>query len=387
MTAGILIAFLAVAGLVLLALIGPGLLLRTTWLKKQRVLYSIVAHSTPKRFLNAGLVEIQRLLKNARLRGHPYLALVDPFNSCNLKCPLCLSGGARAYAAGMERGRMIFKTFKRFVDQVGEYTMCMNLHNWGEPLLNKEIFDMISYARSRNIGVILSTNFQLFDEEMAEKMIRSGLERLIVSVDGATQETYEIYRVGGDLGRVIEHTKLLVRKKGELESRYPIIEFQFIVMSHNEHEMEAISALAAALGVDCVKFIAVQIMDEHQANKEKIKSLLPANEKYRGVKLDEQGEVIVPRTSDCKDLWRQAAINWNGDFYTCCLCSPGVDESFPLGNVYRHDFMKDIWNGPYYTSSRRIFDKGSPPDVIYYPKCAVCAGYPIALPAKETEGR
>jgi radical SAM protein with 4Fe4S-binding SPASM domain len=387
MKAAIFNAFLAIAVLALLALIGRGLLLRSTWLKKQRVFYSMVARSTPKRFLNTCLVEIQRLRKSARLLGRPYLAIVEPFNSCNLQCPLCLSGGARAYATGMKRGRMTFETFRRFVDQLGEYIMSMNLFNWGEPLLNKEIFAMISYAQSRNIGVILSTNFQLFDEEMAEKMIRSGLERLIVSIDGATQGTYEIYRVGGDLTRVVEHTKLLVRKKRELKSRYPIIEFQFIVMSHNEHEMDALSELASTLGVDCVNFIAIQIMDEHRENKEKIKSLLPRNKKYRGVELDEQGEVIVPRMSDCKDLWRQTTVDWNGDFYACCLCSPGVDESFPLGNVYQHDFIEEIWNSPYYTSSRQIFNRNSHPDVIYYPKCAVCAGYPITLPAKGAEQR
>ena len=157
--------------------------------------------STPRKFANFVLSKVQKWLRRDCLISMPYRYYIDPTNLCNLRCPLCPTGRMELQRP---RGRMNLEDFKRIVDQIAPYAYYVELYNWGEPFLHPQIFDMIRYASERKISVQLSSNLNYFNEEMAEQAVASGLTRLLVSVDGATQETYEKYRCGGRLEVVLQ---------------------------------------------------------------------------------------------------------------------------------------------------------------------------------------
>jgi MoaA/NifB/PqqE/SkfB family radical SAM enzyme len=143
---------------------------------------------------------------HAAVSGLPFVLMIEPTNLCNLRCPLCPSGDGRLTRA---RGMMDRATFDRILKQTKGAVKLLQLWNQGEPLLHPDLPWMIRRAKQHGMFVSMSTNgHPLADPSTAKKIVRSGLDHLIVSVDGATQETYARYRRGGNLQTVlrgIEH--------------------------------------------------------------------------------------------------------------------------------------------------------------------------------------
>ena len=170
---------------------------------------------------------------------------------------------------------MHFDTFKRTVDQIRDYCIWLSLYSWGEPFLNKEIDKYVAYAHDADIATIISSNLNKpLTPGMAERLIRSGLDVLIISLDGTTQEVYEVYRVGGYLDRVLDNVKLLVEKRKELGYTTPRLEWQFIVMRQNEHQISEARRMARELGVDDIVFKKVDF-PFGEDNKEEAERWLP----------------------------------------------------------------------------------------------------------------
>ena len=146
---------------------------------------------------------------------------------------------------------MHFETFTKVIDEVKDYCIWLTLYSWGEPFLNKQIDRFVAYADSANIATIISSNLNKpLTPKMVESLIRSGLDTLIVSIDGTTQDVYEAYRVGGRLDRVFENIGRIVEKKKELGFKTPFIEWQFIVVRQNEHQIADARNLAREIGVE-----------------------------------------------------------------------------------------------------------------------------------------
>ena len=135
---------------------------------------------------------------------------------------------------------------------------------------------MVKYASSKKIYTATSTNAHYLNDENAKRTVESGLDRLIISIDGTTQEIYQQYSVGGNLDKVIEGAKNIVKWKKELKSKTPFIFFQFLVVRHNEHQIEEVKKMAKEIGVDQVRFKTAQVYDyENDPNK-----LIPTIDKY-----------------------------------------------------------------------------------------------------------
>ncbi len=209
-------------------------------------------HQTPKllklrRYLNAKRALQAMEEGKAEITTLPTYLTIDPFSACNLRCPLCPTGNG---TNTLRKGTLQLDVFKHIIDEIGTYLYNIDLFNWGEPLLNKDIYDMISYAHERHILTSISSNFHFFDEAAAERMISSGLDYLILSIDGATPKTYKKYRVRGKFKRVVENVRILTETRKRLGKKTPYIFWQFLVFRHNEHEIEAARELALELGVD-----------------------------------------------------------------------------------------------------------------------------------------
>lgn len=358
----------------------------------------------PDTFRNAGMLRIlfrlanhyatcfQMLIKKDKIFGYPTHLVADITNRCNLQCPLCPTGTG---VPGRKKGMMPFPTFKKIIDEIGKYLISIDLFNWGEPLLNKDIYEMITYAHERNIVTSVSTNFQYFSEESAGKMISSGLDILILSIDGASQESYEKYRIGGNFQKVIENISILVEKKRERKCNHPYIAWQFLVMKHNEHEVEAAKKIAGELGVDNIMidpaYFPVATREEamkwlpedsryHRYNLEELEKKWQAMERRQETerqrdlpqKYDKHngGQQDLKRRINCTWLWTQTTINWDGSVSPCCAI---YDPCEDFGDISSTS-LKEIWNNEKYRESRRFSSTGEIGNTV-----TICMRCPLAM--------
>ena len=290
-------------------------------------------------------------LKITHVFGYPVKLTIDPVNFCNLRCMLCPTG---TQALGRDRAFMDFRTFKKIIDECGEYLWAIDLFNWGEPLLNENIFDMIEYARMKRIDVDISTNLNKFSDEICIKLIRSKLNSLIISLDGASQESIDKYQKGNNFELVIENIRKLVKTKEELNSQTPFIQWRFLVNRFNEHEIENARRLAKELKINNLEIgsyrcdMAGELFLNNEAQFDSIRPWLPVNEELSMYNYAKKQKKKVKKA--CKLLWNSSAIQPDGSVAPCCVV---WYEKYDFGNINKTSFS-NIWNGIKYKNARRI---------------------------------
>ena len=309
---------------------------------------NFVGKLTPARLWNGIKVFssffISRFTKEPVQWGFPVSVSFEPTTSCNLRCPECPSG-LRAFTR--PTGMLQKDFFKETIDDLHRELLYLIFYFQGEPYLNPSFLEMVKYASAKKIYTATSTNAHYLTEEIAKKTIESGLDRLIISIDGTTQESYQQYRVGGNLEKVVEGARNIVKWKKELNSKTPFILFQFLVVRHNEHQIEEIKALAKDIGVDQVRFKTAQVYDyETDPNH-----LIPINEKYSRYKRNADGSFIAKNkfANRCWKLWHANVITWDGLVVPCCF---DKDAMHQLGNLKNESF-KQIWKNDNYKQFRR----------------------------------
>jgi radical SAM protein with 4Fe4S-binding SPASM domain len=286
--------------------------------------------------------------------GLPVSISFEPTTSCNLKCPECPSG-LREFTR--PRGMLKKDFFTKTIDEIHKDILYLIFYFQGEPYLNKNFLEMVSYASSKGMYTATSTNAHFLTDEMAKKTVESGLDRLIISLDGTTQEVYEQYRREGNIEKVIEGARNIVKWKKELKSKTPFVFFQFLVVRPNEHQIEDVKKLAKEVGVDEVRFKTAQIYDY----KNDPNQLIPQNEKFSRYKKDKEGKQIAKNKlqNHCSKLWEANVITWDGMVVPCCF---DKDATHRLGDLKNQSF-KEIWNNKNYkkfreeiTTSRKNID-------------------------------
>jgi len=315
--------------------------------KQKKIIEALSRLNLKQKIENFILIEKQKLNREEYILGYPYWLTIDPTNFCTLKCPFCPTGQGRNSRPKM---MLSLDNFKRIIDELGPYLIHIDFCNWGEPLLNKQIYQMIKSAKQYHIDTKIDSNLNQFSEQDAENLILSGLDKLIVSIDGATPETYSKYRVGGNFNRVMDNLKLLVEKKRHFNKIYPYICWQFLVFRHNEHEIEKVKRIGRDLGVD------VGITKAFIGNKDWI----PLNEDYSHYRREEINNEYTyehfkpPQEAMCNWPWEAVVINPNGSVSPCCSVE---DEKDDFGNIFQQPFM-EIWNNEKYRMARKyIKDK------------------------------
>jgi len=191
--------------------------------------------------------------------GRPYWLTLDPSNLCQLHCPFCPTGANRGVR---NKGTMTLDLFTAILAEVGPSAIHLDLMNWGESLLNKQLPEMIALAKRYGIEVKLDANFNDVSAEDIERLILSGLDILSLSVDGLSPETYGRYRAGGDFNRVLGNLRTLIEKRQALGRKNPWIIWQFLVFQHNEHEAGRVEEFARACGADQSSLVAPYLPNE-----------------------------------------------------------------------------------------------------------------------------
>jgi radical SAM protein with 4Fe4S-binding SPASM domain len=291
---------------------------------------------------------ITRLIKRPVQWGLPVSISFEPTTSCNLKCPECPSG-LRQFTR--PRGMLKKEFFTKTIDEISKDILYLIFYFQGEPYLNKNFLEMVSYASSKGLYTATSTNGHFLSDEMAKKTVESGLDRLIISLDGTTQEVYEQYRREGNIEKVIQGARNIVKWKKELKSKTPFVFFQFLVVKPNEHQVEEVKKLAKEVGVDEVRFKTAQVYDyENDPNQ-----LIPENEKFSRYKKDKKGKYIARNKlqNHCSKLWEANVITWDGKIVPCCF---DKDAKHQLGDLQKQSF-KEIWQNENYKKFRKDITK------------------------------
>lgn len=308
--------------------------------------FNFITKLTPGRVWNAMKVVssfyVSKLTKKPVQWGFPISVTVEPTTSCNLRCPECPSG-KREFTR--PTGMLQNDFFKNTIDEMYKKVSYLIFYFQGEPFLNPKFLEMVNYASRKGIYTATSTNAHYLNDANAKKTVESGLDRLIVSIDGTTQETYEQYRIGGDLEKVKEGTANVLKWKKELKSRTPHVIFQFLVVKPNEHQIEEVKLLAKEMGVDEVRFKTAQIYDHENGSP-----LIPTIDKYARYKKQADGKYGIknPMLNHCWRLWHSTVITWDGLVVPCCF---DKDATHQLGDLKKVNF-KELWYGKEYNAFR-----------------------------------
>jgi MoaA/NifB/PqqE/SkfB family radical SAM enzyme len=285
---------------------------------------------TPKRLLNLYLVRYQYRQGHTKLRGHPLALTIEATNACNLRCPHCFTGSGQI---GRTKSMLPLPLYERVLGELGDYLLNVEFYNWGEPLLNKDIYEMIRLASSKGISTTVSTNFSMpFDAAGARSLVSSGLATLGVSIDGARQESYEKYRVKGNLERVLDNVRLVNEAKRDLDSPSPQLIWEFHVFEHNRDDVEQARAMAKELGmqISCDKgWVAGPEWDPE------------ANFSF----------FAEPSPDRCGFLWLWAVVNNDGGVAPCCGAFYREDD---FGSVADRSF-REVWNNETFRQARSLY--------------------------------
>ncbi len=278
------------------------------------------------------------------LWGKPSILTIEPTNICNLKCPLCTTGNGE-----MERpfGKMTLTTFINILDKMADDLFFLLLYHQGEPYINKHFLEFVKLAHHRKIYTTTSTNAHYFDDEIINATIDSGLDSMIVSLDGTSQDVYEKYRVNGQIDKVVDGLRRFMEIKKQRKSKTPLIALQFLVMKQNEHQLDAVKKLAKELQVDrlLIKNIEVRNLQEAQ-------TWLPVDDHYRRYNFD--GKTYQVKNNDkvsCPRPYLSTLINWDGSVVPCCFDKNGEHQ---MGNINVQP-LDEIWSGqPFQTFRQQL---------------------------------
>ncbi len=308
----------------------------------------IARQHTFRRVINLFLNELsRRIVKRTFVWGYPTAVNIESSAICNFKCSFCASGGSFGHRKG---GILPYQNYCNIMDELAPYIYKVSLYNLGEPLLNKDIFRMITYAKMKKVLVCISTNGQLMGADTCRQLIESGCDHIIVSIDAATKEIHNELRPGGDFNVVIDNIRTLVKMRNDFRNQRPKITAQMVVMRKNEHQIEEFKKLGENLGVDVCCFSSFWAQDLGDSEEEKKTfELIPAHGQFTGYR---KREAKVPGT--CPWAWNRSIIGWDGNIIPCCF---DYNATIKLGNVKKESF-KSVWNGQKYRMLRRSIKTG-----------------------------
>lgn len=286
---------------------------------------------------------LSRISKKGIVKGLPFSLSIEPTTACNLGCPECPSGLKQFTRP---TGKLDAGFHERMLSQVRKTVFYINYYFQGEPFLHPQFLALIKAAKKNKIYTSTSTNAHFINEKTAKEIVESGLDRLIISIDGLTQETYENYRIHGTLSKVIEGSKQMLKAKKELNSKTPHLIFQFLAVKPNEHEIPQVFQLGKEMGIDEVRIKSAQLYDFKNGNP-----LMPENEKYSRYKrqLDGTYKLKYKTGNHCWRMWSSSVFTWDGKVVPCCF---DKDAKHILGSLEKEDFTA-IWKSKKYTSFRK----------------------------------
>ncbi len=292
--------------------------------------------------------QVAKWIKKPIVWGRPFAMSIEPTTACNLGCTECPSGLKQFTRA---TGNVRLSELEKWLDELKEHLLYVNFYFQGEPLIHPNICNAIKLADERKIFTAISSNAHFITEDKAEALVKSGLKKIIISLDGVDQESYEKYRVHGDITKVFQGTRNLVEAKKRLKSAFPIISWQMVVFSTNEKDIPRAKELAKEYAVNEIKFKTAQFYEYENGHP-----LMPSNMKYSRYRKNADGSYRINNKlpNYCWRLWQSSVLTHDGHAVPCCF---DKDASYPMGKLNGKSFG-DIWKNQDYQGFRKKILKG-----------------------------
>lgn len=282
----------------------------------QALLY--LKYLTPLKIYNYARLYIYYLLKKSKRLSYPAFISFEPTNFCNLKCFECPIGNGKSLR---NKGYADIELFKKIISENKKYLINILLYFQGEPFMHPHIEKIIEIARENKIFTEISTNAVLIPE-IFNKIKNSIPDKLIISIDGITDETYLKYRKNSDLNKVTETLDLLSALPRKIR---PYIEVQFLIFKHNQNDISKLKEFLSYYKIDKISLKTAQISDFENIN------ILPDNPKFSRYKLvDNKLMLKYPIKNKCKRIIFGSVISFDGKLLPCCF---DKNSQNVLGNV------------------------------------------------------
>ena len=304
------------------------------------------------------IFDSDRYIKKVRL---------DASTVCQLKCLVCDTASGKMKDTVVGCGYLKFSDFSDFVDKNPQIKQ-IELSNCGEIFLNPEIGKIIKYSYQKGIELSVGNgvNLNTVQEDDLEALVKYQFDFISVSIDGACQETYSIYRVGGDFDTVINNVKKINEYKVKYNSKYPELQWQFVVFGHNEHEIPKARQMAKELNM---RFNAKMNSDSSYSPVKNVEVV----KKELGLKYTSRHEHEIRRgyafSVPCHQMWQQPQINYDGKLLGCC-----INFESDYGNVFEDGFQETLKGEKYTYAKKMLLGKVPPREDI---PCVRCSKYQI----------
>lgn len=307
----------------------------------------ILRHLSARRIANLFALRmsyhLSQLTQKSIIWGKPFTVSIEPTTACNLGCSECPSG-LKSFTR--PTGKLDLEVNRKLLRSLGKQLFYINYYFQGEPFLHPQFLELVREAKKHRIYTATSTNAHFITPQKAAEIVASGLDRLIISIDGLTQQTYESYRVHGSLQKVLTGTENLVAAKKKAGSATPHLIFQFLVVKPNEHEVAAIFEKAKELEVDEVRLKSAQVYDYQNGHP-----LIPDNEKYARYRRQSDGtyRLKYKTRNHCWRMWSSCVLTWDAKVVPCCF---DKDATQVLGTALEENFGV-LWKSAAYQQFRQ----------------------------------
>jgi radical SAM protein with 4Fe4S-binding SPASM domain len=236
------------------------------------------------------------------------------------------------------KGSISSELFQTIVRQTGKRAIFLNLYFQGEPFINTELINLFQIASGKRLFISCATNAHYINENNVEGIVSSGVDQLIISFDGTTQESYQKYRRGGDFNKVLKAIKVLVDEKKRQSKKFPLLVLQFLILKHNEENISEAKEMFKELKADKLVFKTAQLYNLTVSNE-----FLPENSKNSRYKIKPDGTISINGYSKnkCWKSWSTCVITWDGNVVPCCF-DKNADHCY--GNILNNNFRTIMLN-------------------------------------------
>lgn len=291
---------------------------------------------------------------------------IEASSICQLKCPECPQAKGKLEIIG--KGYLKFEDFKKFVDNYPNFRN-IGLSNYGEIFLNPELKNIIKYAYEKNINLTAynGVNLNAASEEIIRCLVKYRFKAITISIDGACNDTYKIYRRGGNFDRVIDNIKKINYYKQKYNTKFPRLTWQFIIFGHNEHELLTARKMARELNMQFKTKLNWSSSYSPVKNKEFVRkeSGLKATSQQEHERIFNKVYLML-----CFQFWFEPQINWDGKLLGCCVNTWG-----DFGNVFESGLKKCLKSEKYVYIKKMLLGKKRDRKDIPCIHCAHCGNW------------
>jgi MoaA/NifB/PqqE/SkfB family radical SAM enzyme len=315
-----------------------------------------------KQRTNFVLSSIEANLRRINTSSYPFALQLEPTTQCQLDCTLCPRIRANSRHS---IGHMDYGNYERLIRELGPYLLAIAFWQWGEPLLHPRIIEMVRLAHELGIMTMISTNGQVdpvaFD---LRALFEAGLDLLIISMDGASQNIYQKFRKGGRVEFVRRFIRAAAQAKRDLQETKPYINLRIIATSENEQEVDRVRAIAKEDGADFFSVKSVSLYYDDDPGD----SRLPIEKSYRSFQYRGANEADSYRRMPnlCAKPWTWPTLRYDGTLLVCECDHSGQQE---LGNVFQASSFREIWRGKRARALRRHFNREGRIDLEFCHRC------------------